>query len=90
MTLFALNSQVLLPGLMVVVLIFMFWQQKKARQQQQNLQASLTAGNAVVTRGGLHAKVVSVDEAAGTVDLDAEGVILTFEVAAIGRVIPNN
>ncbi|KAI3473407.1 hypothetical protein Pfo_031656 [Paulownia fortunei] len=52
------------------------------------MQNSLQKGSEVVTIGGLHAVVDSVDNAAKTVDLDAEGVILTFELSAI-RTIKN-
>ena len=42
----------------------------------------------MVTIGGLHAVVDSVDRVAKTVDLDAEGVILTFDLAAIRTIKP--
>lgn len=71
----------------LVIIVAMFWfmsrQQKKQREQQQNMQKSLQKGGKVVTIGGLHAVVDSVDNAAKTVDLDAEGVILTYELSAI-------
>jgi len=76
----------------LVIIVAMFWfmsrQQKKQREQQQTMQNSLQKGSSVVTIGGLHAIVDSVDTAAKTVDLDAEGVILTFELSAI-RTIEN-
>jgi len=76
----------------LVIIVAMFWfmsrQQKKQREQQQTMQNSLQKGSEVVTIGGLHAVVDSVDNAAKTVDLDAEGVILTFELSAI-RTIKN-
>jgi preprotein translocase subunit YajC len=76
----------------LIIIVAMFWfmsrQQKKQREQQQTMQNSLQKGSEVVTIGGLHAVVDSVDNAAKTVDLDAEGVILTFELSAI-RTIKN-
>lgn len=71
----------------LVIIVVMFWfmsrQQKKQREQQQNMQKNMQKGSKVITIGGLHAVVDSVDNTAKTVDLDAEGVILTYELSAI-------
>ncbi len=70
----------------------MFWfmsrQQKKQRAAQEERQNNLVKGTKIITIGGLHAVVDSVDQVAKTVDLDAEGVILTFDMAAIRTIVP--
>lgn len=79
-----MNLNLILP---LVIIVAMFWfmsrQQKKQRAAQTERQNSLTKGSEVITIGGLHAVVDSVDQVAKTVDLDAEGVILTYELSAI-------
>lgn len=44
-------------------------------------------GAEVVTIGGLHGKIAGVNKEAKTFDLDAEGVILVFELSAIRQVV---
>lgn len=77
----------LLPVLVFGALLFyMNRQQKKAREAQQNLQNSLQKGAHVVTIGGLHGIVDSINDANKTVTLDVEGVYLTFDAQAIRTV----
>lgn len=84
-----MNANLILP---LILIVGMFWfmnrQQKKQRAAQEERQNSLEKGSEVVTIGGLHAVVDSVDKVAKTVDLDAEGVILTFDLAAIRTIKP--
>ncbi|MDF7626320.1 preprotein translocase subunit YajC [Lactobacillaceae bacterium L1_55_11] len=82
-----MNYSLILP---LLALIGFFWfmsrQQKKQRERQQQMQSNLKKGTPIVTIGGLHAVVDSVDQEKRTVDLDAEGVILTFDLNAIRTV----
>lgn len=81
----------LLPLLILgAMLFFMSRQQKKVRDAQAQLQSSLKPGVSVVTIGGLHGVVDSIDEAAKTVTLDVEGVFLTFDAQAIRSVTSDN
>lgn len=84
-----MNLSLIFP---VILIVGMFWfmnrQQKKQRATQEARQNSLEKGSEIVTIGGLHAVVSSVDTANKTVDLDAEGVILTFDMAAIRTIKP--
>lgn len=84
-----MNANLILP---LILIVGMFWfmnrQQKKQRAAQEERQNSLEKGSEVVTIGGLHAVVDSVDKVAKTVDLDAEGVILTFDLASIRTIKP--
>ncbi|CAM3144767.1 preprotein translocase subunit YajC [Leuconostoc rapi] len=84
-----MNINLILP---IVVIVGMLWfmsrQQKKQRAAQEERQNSLEQGSEVVTIGGLHAVVESVDHVNKTVDLNAEGVILTYDAAAIRTIKP--
>jgi preprotein translocase subunit YajC len=56
------------------------------RRDAQQLQASLGAGDHIVTIGGLHATVISVDDDIVTVEI-APGVDVKFARPAIARVV---
>ena len=63
---------------------------RKQRQRAKEIQAQRDAmkiGDKVVTIGGLHGVIDNIDTVNKTVDLDCEGVILTFERAAIHHVV---
>ena len=59
---------------------------RKQRQRAKEIQAQRDAMK-VVTIGGLHGEIYNIDTVKHTVDLDCEGVILTFERAAIHHVV---
>lgn len=63
---------------------------RKQRQRVQQMQAQRDAmkiGDKVITIGGLHGVIDNINTVNNTVDLDCEGVILTFERMAIHRVV---
>lgn len=63
---------------------------RKQRQRAKEIQAQREAmkiGDKVVTIGGLHGVIDNIDTVNKTVDLDCEGVILTFERAAVHHVV---
>ena len=63
---------------------------RKQRQRAKEIQAQRDAmkiGDKVVTIGGIHGEIYNIDTVKHTVDLDCEGVILTFERAAIHHVV---
>ena len=63
---------------------------RKQRQRAKQIQAQRDAmkiGDKVVTIGGLHGVIYNIDTVNKTVDLDCEGVILTFERMAIHHVV---
>ena len=63
---------------------------RKQRQRAKEIQAQREAmkiGDKVVTIGGLHGVIDNIDTVNKTVDLDCEGVILTFERAAIHHIV---
>ena len=67
---------------------FMQRNQKKAAAQRQEQLDNMQPGSEIVTIGGLHGILASVDKTKGTIELDAEGVILTFDRAAVKTVKP--
>ena len=63
---------------------------RKQRQRAKEIQAQREAikiGEKVFTIGVLHGVIDNIDTVNKTVDLDCEGVILTFERAAIHHVV---
>ena len=67
---------------------FMQRNQKKAAAQRQEQLDNMQPGSEIVTIGGLHGILANVDKTKGTIELDAEGVILTFDRAAVKTVKP--
>ena len=72
-----------------VVYFLMIRPQQKRRRDALQLQSSLGAGDHIVTIGGLHATVVSIEDDVATVEI-APGVDVRFARAAIARVLPND
>lgn len=75
----------LLPVIMIAVfyLLLIRPQQRKAKKQQA-LISSVSAGDRVVTIGGLHATVVSLDDETMRLEI-APGVAITMARGAIAR-----
>ena len=78
----------ILPQLLMfgaIILVFYFFmirpQQKKAKDQKK-FREELNKGMNVVTIGGLHGRLVSLDDATDTIEVD-KGVRLTFDKSAI-------
>lgn len=72
--------------LFVVMYFLMIRPQQKRRREAQNMQSSLGIGDGIVTIGGLHATVVSVEDDIVTVEI-APGVNARFARPAIARVV---
>ncbi|WP_314077212.1 preprotein translocase subunit YajC [uncultured Granulicatella sp.] len=85
-------SQLALMLLYIVGLGALWWfigrknrERNKKLQEQMN---ALKAGDHIVTIGGLHGIVHYIDTDAQTVEIDCDGVYLTFERRAIHHVVP--
>lgn len=77
--------QFIFLGLLIFVFYFMLIRpQKKRVQQHRNLIESLSVGDEVVTIGGLHGKVVAIDEEDVSLEV-APGTTLRFVKNAIAR-----
>ncbi|MET8154354.1 preprotein translocase subunit YajC [Actinoplanes sp. NPDC049668] len=78
--------------LLLIVLLFgvmyfmMIRPQQKRRREAQQMQSALGPGDDIVTIGGLHATVVSVDDDVVTVEI-APGVNARYARPAIARVV---
>ncbi len=78
----------LMPQLLMfgaIILVFYFFmirpQQKKAKDQKR-FREELAKGMAVVTIGGLHGRLVSLDDDTVVIEVD-KGIRLTFEKSSI-------
>lgn len=75
--------------LMFVVMYFtMIRPGKKQQNERQKMLSGMKKGDRIVTIGGLHGVIDSIDTAAGTVVVDADGIFLTFNRTAIRDVHP--
>lgn len=75
---------VMMVALFAIVYFFMIRPQNKKQKEIQNFRNALQVGQEVVTIGGIHGTVKSIDEAGNTVTLEvATGVKMKFEKSAI-------
>jgi preprotein translocase subunit YajC len=70
-----------------VVYFLLIRPQQKRRREAMQMQNSLGVGDRVVTIGGLHATLLSIDDDVATVEI-APGVVVKFARAAIARTLP--
>jgi preprotein translocase subunit YajC len=77
---------VLIVLLFAVMYFMMIRPQQKRRREAQAMQSSLGPGDGIVTIGGLHATVISVDDDVVTVEI-SPGVNARFARPAIARVV---
>ncbi|WP_031525851.1 preprotein translocase subunit YajC [Dyadobacter crusticola] len=73
-------------GIIGVFYFFMIRPQQKKQKEQKELLNNLKKGDQVVTIGGIHARIYTVEEATVTLELD-KGVKLTVDKSAISRTI---
>ncbi|MEZ0541144.1 preprotein translocase subunit YajC [Fibrella arboris] len=71
-------------GVLAVMYFFMIRPQQKKAKDQKNFVSSMKKGDSVVTIGGLHGKIASVEATTVTLEVD-RGTKLTFEKSAISR-----
>lgn len=79
----------LLPLLFLVVLYMLLIRpQQKRQKEHRNLVANLSVGDDVITIGGVHGRVVELDD--DTMDLQVTGdddVVIRFQRSALARVL---
>jgi preprotein translocase subunit YajC len=73
-------------GIIGVFYFFMIRPQQKKQKEQKELLGNLKKGDSVVTIGGIHARVYTVEETTVTLELD-KGVKLTIDKSAVARTI---
>jgi preprotein translocase subunit YajC len=71
-----------LGGIILVFYFFMIRPQQKKQKDQKKFIEEIKKGDSVVTIGGLHGKVVSIEDDTITLDVD-KGTKLTFEKSSI-------
>ncbi|HEY4531664.1 MAG TPA: preprotein translocase subunit YajC [Kurthia sp.] len=77
-----------LPLIIIIALMYfmLIRPASKQRKKTSEMQAALGRGNKIVTIGGLHATIDSIDDKTAVVVLE-DGTKMRFERAAIGRVV---
>jgi preprotein translocase subunit YajC len=73
-------------GIIGVFYFFMIRPQQKKQKEQKELLTNLKKGDQVVTIGGIHARIYTVEENTVTLELD-KGVKLTVDKSAVSRII---
>lgn len=73
-------------GIIGVFYFFMIRPQQKKQKEQKDLLGNLKKGDQVVTIGGIHARVYTVEDTTVTLELD-KGVKLTVDKSAVARTI---
>lgn len=71
-------------GIIGVFYFFMIRPQQKKQKDQKNFVDNLKKGDSVVTIGGLHGRIASVEGTTVTLEVD-RGVKMTFEKSSISR-----
>ncbi len=76
-------EMILFIGLIIVVFyFFMIRPQQKKQKQMQNFRDSLKKGDKIVTIGGIHAKIVNIEETTFTIEVE-DGGKLKIDKAAV-------
>ncbi|MDO1446833.1 preprotein translocase subunit YajC [Rhodocytophaga aerolata] len=81
---FDYSSLILFAAMGLVFYFFMIRPQQKKQKEQKKFREELKKGDLVVTIGGLHGRVYSVDAETITLDVD-KGIKLVFEKSAISQ-----
>ncbi len=70
-------------GIALVFYFFMIRPQQKKQKEQKKFTEEIQKGDQVITIGGIHAKVYSVEETTVVLDIDGKGTKVTFEKSAL-------
>ena len=74
----------MMVGLFAIIYFFMIRPQNKKQKEIQKFRDALTVGQDVVTTGGIHGQIKSIDEEKKTITLKvATGVEIVFDKVAI-------
>ena len=77
-----ISNFIFIGAIIVVFYFFMVRPQQKKVRDQKKFRESLAKGALVVTIGGLHGRVIAVEETSVILEVD-KGVRLTFDKSAI-------
>jgi preprotein translocase subunit YajC len=81
---------VLWVGIFGVFYFLMIRPQQKKQKDQKNFISSLKKGDAVITIGGLHGKVIAVNEHTVSLEVDGKGTRMVFDKSAISKANTGN
>lgn len=76
------GQMILLIGIVVVFYFFMIRPQQKKQKQQKKFLENIKKGDSVVTIGGIHGKVVAVEDQKVILDID-RGTKITLNKSAV-------
>lgn len=80
-------SMLLLFGAMGAIMYFLILRpQQKEKKERESLLTSLSKGDRIITRGGIHGKIVSVDDQVLKVDLGGKTTVTMDKEAIASRV----
>ena len=83
-------SMIIFLGLMIFIFyFFMIRPQKKKAKEEQSMRSSLQRGDKIVTIGGVHGKIVEVQDATFTVEMEG-GAKMKIEKSAVSHVAKDN
>ena len=78
----AIMQFVLLGGIFLVFYLFMIRPQQKRQKEEKAFRSALQKGDKVMTIGGIHGTVVSIDDTTALISVD-QNVKLRFELTAL-------
>lgn len=80
------GSIIWMVGLFVMMYFMMIRPQKKKDQETKNMRNSLAAGDEVITIGGIHGKIVKVNDETITLEVSQNKQKIEFSKWAVGSV----
>jgi preprotein translocase subunit YajC len=78
-----ISFYVMIGGFVVIFYFFMYRPQQKKQKEAKSFRESLKKGDTVVTIGGLHGKIYSIDTDTVQIEVDNKGTKLTFQIESI-------
>ena len=80
----SMSFLIMMIAIFAIMWFFMFKPQQKKQKEIQKFQNELTEGTEVITGGGIHGVVKSIDLAKNTVDIKiARDVVITVEKTSV-------
>ena len=80
----SMSFLIMMIAIFAIMYFFMFKPQQKKQKEIQKFQNELTEGTEVITGGGIHGVVKSIDLAKNTVDIKiARDVVVTVEKTSV-------